>query len=78
MKIEGTIYCEGPECGVHQHVGIPNMNAGRLPVGWIRLTEYGDTGPLETAYHGWDCVLKAAAHLPPAEIVPFGPEDSDA
>lgn len=69
MKLEGVIYCEGPDCEVHQHVGVPNMNAGRLPVGWYRLTEYGDTGPHETAYHGLDCLMKYAAQFPPEEIV---------
>lgn len=69
MKLEGVIHCEGPECEVHQHVGVPNMNAGRLPVGWYRLTEYGDTGPAETAYHSHDCVMKDLARFPPEETI---------
>jgi hypothetical protein len=67
--MEGVIYCEGPDCEVHQRIGVPNMNAGRLPVGWYRLTYYGDTGPDDSAYHGLDCLMKMAAQYPPEEII---------
>lgn len=71
MKLEGVIHCEGPDCEVHQHVGVPNMNAGRLPVGWQKVSEYGDTGPIDFAFHCWDCLMKFAAQIPPPEIIPW-------
>ena len=71
MKLEGVIHCEGPDCETHQHVGVPNMDAGRLPVGWLKVVEYGDTGPREFAYCGWDCLMKAAALVPPPEVIPW-------
>lgn len=69
MKLEGVIHCEGPECQSHQHVGIPNMQAGRLPVGWVRASEYGDVGPAEFGFCGWNCLLKFAAKIEPPETV---------
>lgn len=71
MKLEGVIHCEGPDCEAHQHVGVPNMGAGRLPVGWVRAVEYGDTGPTEFGYCGWECLMKAAAQFPAPEVFPF-------
>jgi hypothetical protein len=75
MKLEGVIHCEGPDCIAHQHVGVPNMDAGRLPAGWLRVVEYGDTGPSDEGFCGWDCVLKRAALFgPPTIIRPEEPE----
>ena len=47
------------------------MNTGRLPVGWVRVVEYGDTGPSDTGYCGWDCLLKRAALFEPPTIIPW-------
>ena len=69
MKLEGVIHCEGPDCEVQQRVGVPNMNAGRLPVGWLRVTEYGDAGPSDLGFHGWDCVLRYAGRFEPEQII---------
>ena len=71
MKLEGVIHCEGPDCEVHQHVGAPNMNARRLPAGWLRVIEYGDAGQHESAYHNWDCLMKRAAQIEPPEVIPW-------
>lgn len=71
MKLEGVIHCEGPDCEAHQDVGVPNMDAGRLPVGWLKVAEHGDTGPSYFAFHGWDCLMKFAAQIPPPEIIPW-------
>ncbi len=76
MKIEGMLWCEGPDCEAHERVGVPNMSVGRLPVGWVKVVEYGDTGPDETAYCGWNCVLKTAATIPTPEYFPFNTEDT--
>lgn len=73
MQLEGTVYCEGPDCEVHQHVGPDTMEADRLPVGWVRVTEFGGSSDPQTAYCSWDCLMKAAAQIPPPERV--GPGD---
>lgn len=66
MKLEGTIYCEAPDCECHSHVGTDTMEADRLPVGWVRLTEYGSgNGDHAYAFCGTDCVMKWAATFEP-------------
>lgn len=78
MKLEGTIHCEGPGCEVHQHVGPDTMRAARLPVGWLRVTEYGSgNGDLDTAVCGWDCLMKFAASIEPPIVIPAGPSFED-
>jgi hypothetical protein len=74
VKLEGTIHCEGPECDVHQHVGPDTMEAERLPVGWLRVTEYGGSNDREYAFCGSDCVMKWAAGFEPPIVIPAGPE----
>ena len=44
MNLEGTIHCDGPDCEIHSHVGADTMRAGRLPVGFVKLIEYGSNG----------------------------------
>lgn len=70
MKLEGMIWCSGPGCEAHQHVGADTMEAERLPVGWLKVIEYGNghTDPA-CAYCGWDCLLKAAGEVPPPIVV---------
>ncbi len=71
MKLEGVIHCEGPECDVHQHVGIPTMKLGRLPAGWVQVVEMGDQEPVTFAFHNWNCVLKRAAQIEPPTVIPW-------
>lgn len=69
MRLEGRIHCDGPECNSHQHVGVDSMDHGRLPAGWITVTEHGDFSDPASAFCGWDCLLKFAAKIePPIEI----------
>ena len=76
MKMEGTIYCEGPDCEVHAHLGVDTMEAGRLLPSFLRLIEYGSRDH-EYAFCSADCLMKWAAQRPPTEVIPAGPEDSD-
>ena len=75
MKLEGTIHCEGPDCEVHQHVGPDTMEAERLPVGWLRVTDYGSGNKDEqVAVCGWDCLMKLSATVEPPVVIPAGPD----
>lgn len=69
MKLEGVIYCEGPGCEHHQHVGVASMALDRLPAGWIKVVEMGDQDPHTLAFCGWDCLLKRAAEMPPPILI---------
>jgi len=54
------------------------MGAERLPVGWLRVTDYGSGNKdHETAVCGWDCLMKLAATVEPPEVIPAGPEDEE-
>lgn len=75
MVLEGVIRCEGPECDLHEHVGADTMAAGRLPVGWVAVTEYGGGSDSRFAYCGWDCLMRAAAKVPPPEVVQVDPDE---
>ena len=82
MKLEGVVHCEGPDCEVHQHVGVPSMMLGRLPAGWLQVVEYGDQEPDTFAFCTWDCLMKRAADVPPPIIIPWnevlGIDDNEA
>jgi hypothetical protein len=70
MKLDGTVYCEGPDCETHQHVGGDTLEADRLPMGWVRAQEFGPNGrTVQEAFCGWDCLMKRAAQLPPEKVV---------
>lgn len=69
MKLEGTIHCEGPGCEIHAHVGADTMEAGRLPVGFVKLIEYQGSRDHEMAFCGADCAMKKLAELPPPEMI---------
>jgi len=69
MILEGHIYCEGPDCKTSQHVGADTMIHGRLPVGWLRVEDFGVDE--REAFCGWDCLMKRAARLPPPTIIPW-------
>lgn len=71
MKLEGVIHCEGPGCEHHSHVGIPSMQADRLPPGWIKVVEMGDQEPTTFGFCCWNCVLKFAAEFEPPTIIPW-------
>lgn len=72
MKMDATVYCEGPECEVHQHVGPDTFAANRLPPGWLRVQEFSNNGETnQEGFCSWDCMMKRAAKLPPDEVVPF-------
>lgn len=70
MKLEGTVYCEGPDCRINAHVGPDTMENDRLPVGWVRVQEFGSgNGDPRAAFCGWNCVLRAAAQIEPPTIL---------
>lgn len=77
MKLEGTIHCEGPGCDRHSHVGAANMDQGRLPIGFLRVTWYDDTGDEEFAFCGTDCAMRWMATFPPAEVIPVSEEGNE-
>lgn len=72
MKLEGHIYCEGPGCEAHSHVGVGTMHAGRLPIGFVKAIWYDENGDTEYAFCGTDCLMKWAGEFPPEEIIPWG------
>ena len=63
MSIERIFYCDGPDCERHVQTGRPS------PPAFLTLTE--ETGHTEH-FCSWDCILKRAASMPPAEAVTFG------
>lgn len=70
MKLDATVYCEGPDCEVHQHVGQDTLEADRLPPGWVRAQEFNNNGAVHNeAFCSWDCLMKRAAKLPPEEVI---------
>jgi hypothetical protein len=75
VKLEGTIHCEGPECNTHAHVGSGTVEAGRLPIGFLRVIEYGGSSDPEFAFCSCDCLMKWAAQVPPPEVIPWGAPD---
>lgn len=77
MKLEGRIYCEGPDCEASAHVSVSDMQAGRFGLGFVKTTEYGSSGDYEQVFCCWDCVLKHAAKVPAPEIIPFTPLDDE-
>lgn len=70
MKLEGVIHCEA-DCENHAHVGPDTMAADRLPVGWLRVTEFGGSTDPQEAFCGWECLLKHAATYEPPTIIPW-------
>lgn len=73
MKLEGIVYCSGPECDSHQRVGSDTMALGKLPPGWVVVSEFGNNGIVEEeAFCSADCALKLLARVEPLEIIPFG------
>lgn len=71
MILEGHIFCEGPGCDRNARIDPPTMNAGRLPVGWIKAKEYGESEDYTSAFCGHDCLMKWAAKVPAPEGIPF-------
>lgn len=71
MILEGHVYCEGPDCEHHAHIGAASMKAGRLPSGWIKAREYAESEDYTSAFCGYDCLMKWAAKVPPSEVIPF-------
>ena len=69
MKIEGTVYCEGPDCECSAHVGSDTMEADRLPIGFVMLRWFGGNGSVvERAFCEPNCALKwLAANTEPSE-----------
>ena len=75
MKLEGRIYCEGPDCETSAHLGCDTMEAGRLIPGFLRVVEYGSRDR-EMAFCCWDCLMKYAARFEPPTIIPAGDPDA--
>lgn len=70
MKLEGHIYCEGPDCEHHAHVGSDTMELGRLPVGFAKLIWYGGNGTDgEHGFCGTDCAMKWCARIEPPTVL---------
>jgi hypothetical protein len=67
--LEGIVYCEGPECHVHARVGADTMAAGRLPLGWMAVMEYGGSTDSVFAALGLYWLMSWAVPGPPAGVV---------
>lgn len=66
MSVEYVYHCEGPGCEMHQQM------AGLFPpFGWLRVVEYLGGDIRESYFHDWECVMKAAARVPPPETTPL-------
>ncbi len=80
MKLEGYVYCEGPDCEHHWHAGLTRFDGRTLvgfPPGWIVLAEHGDGAEVaERSFCGYDCTMKFCAQLPPPEVIPLHDESA--
>lgn len=75
MILEGTIYCEAEECDARSHVGADTMRANRLPVGWVKVIDYGSNGDEDPrAFCNANCLLKFLGKFPPPETYDVGPD----
>ena len=82
MKLEGHIYCDGPDCERHAHIGPDRFSrTGKLtslPPGFVWLRDFGARTDGHWTFCGYDCLMKWAAHHPPEEIIecpPFPDEE---
>jgi hypothetical protein len=74
MKLEGHVYCEGPDCEHHWRAGLSRFK-GRtlmsLPPGWVIVRIF--EGEAESTEHGFcepNCALKwLAANSEPSEVL---------
>jgi len=80
MAIERIFYCEGPDCGDGQPVGVRTATpAPYLPESIIETREKSDRGDVTHYFCGWDCLMKFAADQPIPERIDFdaSPGDND-
>lgn len=69
MTMEGTFYCDGPNCERHARIGPTTLAEGKLIPGFLRVVEYGDAGTEHAlGFCGWDCVLRYAGQKEPEEV----------
>lgn len=70
IEAEHKVFCSGPDCELWSRVGGDTWEAGRLPVGWVRLSRYLNNGRTsEGAFHNLECVMRwCAAQEPPTAV----------
>lgn len=74
MRLQGTIYCDGPECDVHHDLGVTRFDGqgqlDNLPPGFLRVSSWNEQGQMEDEiFCGTECLMKWAAKFPPPEII---------
>lgn len=62
MAIERIYYCDGPDCRHHM------QTASATAAPFITVTEGASRSQ---HFCCWDCILRAAANVPPSETIPL-------
>jgi hypothetical protein len=73
VKLDGHVYCEGPDCENHMHIGPDRFDAAgkiaSLPPGFVKLTWYGAREDTTYLFCDTECAMKWCATVePPTEL----------